>query len=50
MRHGSRNGSERARVARWGIDLFIEDGAYTTVTTAVSLLVVLALVLSLIHI
>ena len=46
MRHGSRNGSERARVARWGIDLFIEDGAYTTVTTAVSLLVVLALVFS----
>lgn len=46
MRHGSRNGSERARVVRWGIDLFIEDGAYTTVTTAVSLLVVLALVFS----
>lgn len=46
MRRGSRNGSERPRVLRWGIDLFIEDGAYTTVTAAASLLVVLALVFS----
>lgn len=32
--------------ARWGIGLFIEDGAYTTVAAAVTILVVLALVFS----
>lgn len=30
----------------WGIDLFIEDGAYTTVASAVAMLMVLALVFS----
>ena len=34
------------RGLRGGIDLFIEDGAYTTVASAVSILVVLALVFS----
>lgn len=32
--------------ARWGIDLFIEDGAYTTLAAAVTILVVLALTFS----
>ena len=31
---------------RWGIDLFIEDGAYTTLAAAVSILVVLTLLFS----
>ena len=34
------------RGSRHGIDLFIEDGAYTTVASAVSILVVLALLFS----
>lgn len=34
------------RVPRAGIDLFIEDGAYTTLTAAVSILMVLALTFS----
>ena len=36
----------RGRNLLWGVDLFLEDGAYTTVTTAVSILLVLALVFS----
>lgn len=44
---GSRRGAEGARgdapAKRWGIDLFIEDGAYTTLAAAVTILVVLAL-------
>lgn len=39
---GLRRGTRR----RWGIDLFIEDGAYTTVGSAVAILMVLALLLS----
>lgn len=51
MRHGLRSGSKQiARVwkdnSRWGIGLFIEDGAYTTVASAVAMLVVLSLVFS----
>lgn len=34
------------RQLRWGIDLFIEDGAYTTVASAVAMLMVLTLVFS----
>lgn len=44
---GSANGSDReGRVPRTAIDLFIEDGAYTTVASAVSMLVVLTLAFS----
>ncbi|MDO4596428.1 MAG: hypothetical protein Q4B30_05605 [Coriobacteriaceae bacterium] len=32
--------------ARWGVDLFIEDGAYTTLSAAVSILLVLVLLFS----
>ena len=32
--------------AHWGIDLFIEEGAYTTVASAVAMLMVLALLFS----
>ena len=56
MRHGSmpgdkgafsRLGSLRANVhVRWGLDLFIEDGAYTTLSAAVVMLVVLTLLFS----
>ncbi|MBE6468667.1 MAG: hypothetical protein E7001_01560 [Coriobacteriaceae bacterium] len=41
-----RSRRERPSAARWGVDLFVEDGAYTTVTAAVSLLAVLALAFS----
>lgn len=45
--HGCPPGSEvDARSARWGIDLFIEDGAYTTLAAAVTILVVLVLTFS----
>lgn len=48
------DGSERGRKrswarpvrVRWGIDLFIEEGAYTTVTAAVAMLMVFALLFS----
>ena len=33
-------------VMRWGVDLFVEDAAYTTVTSAAAILVVLALLFS----
>lgn len=39
-------GLKRGGSSRWGIDLFIEDGAYTTVGSAVAILMVLALLLS----
>lgn len=38
--------ARRKRERRWGIDLFIEDGAYTTLAAAVSILVVLTLLIS----
>ena len=40
---GGREGSDGDAAARWGIGLFIEDGAYTTLASAVTILVVLAL-------
>ena len=50
--HGSERG-DNGRFARgprrrgcWGIDLFVEDGAYTTVASAVAMLMVLALLFS----
>ena len=44
---GRRSGSERARRRlELGVGLFVEDGAYTTVASAVSILVVLALTFS----
>lgn len=54
LRRGVNEGSEtclqRSRTGdggvRWGIDLFIEDGAYTTVAAAVAMLMVLALLFS----
>lgn len=52
MGHGSPCGKgrirsrHRVRGPRWGIDLFIEDGAYTTLASAVTILVVLTLVFS----
>ena len=54
MRHGSRRGMvERSRRRgadgaghRWGIGLFVEDGAYTTVASAVAMLMALTLVFS----
>lgn len=39
-------GREKRRQGRMGIELFIEDGAYTTVAAAVAMLMVLALVFS----
>ena len=41
-----RTGCIRLRPVRAGIDLFIEDGAYTTVAAAVTILVVLTLLFS----
>lgn len=51
MTHGSRHGDDSGagaprRARGLGIDLFIEDGAYTTLTSAVAILVVLALAFS----
>ncbi len=54
MRHGSRRGMvERSRRRgadgaghRWGIGLFVEDGAYTTDASAVAMLMALTLVFS----
>lgn len=40
-----RTRNARHRV-RWGIDMFLEDGAYTTVASAVAMLMVLALLFS----
>ena len=45
MRNG-RNGDSAPDAAAWGIDMFIEDGAYTTLTSAVCLLMVVALLFS----
>lgn len=45
-RHGSGDGIEKVFPARPGIDLFLENGAYTTVASAVAMLVVLTLVFS----
>lgn len=45
MRNG-RNGGNAPDAAVWGIDMFIEDGAYTTLTSAVCLLMVVALLFS----
>lgn len=45
----TKNGLDERRLGGsdpWGIGLFIEDGAYTTVATAVSLLMILTLVFS----
>lgn len=46
MRRGSRYGIRHRARARCAIDLFIEEGAYTTVTAAVAMLMVLTLVFS----
>ena len=46
MRRGRKAGGRRGACVRWGIDLFIEEGAYTTVTSAVAMLMVLTLVFS----
>lgn len=49
MRRGLIRGSRARRPhrpERWGIDLFVEDGAYTTVAAATAMLMVLALLFS----
>lgn len=59
MRHGSRRGERdlpmgcregreciRCRPSSWGVGLFIEEGAYTTVAAAVAMLMALALLFS----
>lgn len=44
-RHGVSSGDGEKRV-RWGIDLFCEEGAYTTLASATAMLMVLALLFS----
>lgn len=44
--HGARRRHGPVRARRLGVDAFIEDGAYTTLAAAVSILLVMALLFS----